>query len=44
MSFLSVETGAVYIRISRREVFSLENTSLRFILLDLYSCTSKFMA
>ena len=44
MSFLSVETGAVYIRFSQGEVFSLENTSLRFILLVLYSCTSKFMA
>ena len=31
MSFLSVETGAVYIRISQGEVFSQENTSLRFL-------------
>ena len=44
MSFLSVETGAVYIRISQGGVFSLENTSLRFKKLVLYSCTSKFMA
>ena len=44
MSFLSVETGAVYIRISQGGVFSLENTPLRFKKLVLYSCSSKFMA
>ena len=44
MSFLSVEADAVYIRFSQGGVFSLENTSLRFKKLVLYSCTSKFMA